>query len=94
MAIVQFANTLEWAYLARRDGLIEQEVWNSWISTWKNVIAANASDEHLLDHSVWTFGRTGKISEDLKLITRDGIDLDPFVPLLDRVATLILREKK
>lgn len=35
---VQLANIFEWAYLARRDGLIEREVWDSWVATWRGVI--------------------------------------------------------
>jgi hypothetical protein len=94
MAIVQLANTLEWAYLARRDGLIDLEVWESWVTTWKSVISTNANEEHLYDSSVWTFGRSGTIFEDLKTITTGNRTIDPYNSFLDRVATVILGGKR
>jgi len=90
MAIVQLANTLEWAYLARRDGLIEADVWKSWISTWQTVISANADGTHLYDPSVWTFGREGTIATDLKLITEEGFIVDPYKSPLDKISQFIL----
>lgn len=57
LVAVQLANILEWAFLARRDRLIEKDVWESWVQTWRNVIMSSKSLKATFKDSVWTFGR-------------------------------------
>lgn len=62
---VQLANILEWAYLARRDGMLDEDVWNSWVRTWKDVVLASEPLKKLFSETVWTFGRDPEVSSQL-----------------------------
>jgi hypothetical protein len=75
LAAVQLANILEWAYVARRNDLIEKDVWESWASTWRDVILESKSLRASFDASVWTFGRSRRVLADLEQLvsTRQAI---------------------
>jgi hypothetical protein len=78
LAMVQLANTLEWAYIARRSGMLDLDVWESWVATWRGVIENDTKRDSLYHASVWTFGRTGTMAKDLERLTK-GDDLpDPY----------------
>lgn len=62
MLAVELANIFEWAYLARREGLIDKDVWESWAETWRDVILASAPMRQSFTSAVWTFGRDPAIS--------------------------------
>jgi hypothetical protein len=78
LTIVQLANTLEWAYIARRSGFIDFDVWNSWVATWKGVIEHEAQTDEIYHESVWTFSRHGQMADDLRLMTKQDIVIDPL----------------
>ncbi len=59
---VKMANIFEWAYLARRDGLIDADVWTSWAVTWRSFILSSAPMKEAFRESVWTFCRDPKTS--------------------------------
>lgn len=65
LVAVQLANIFEWAYLARRDGLIEKDVWESWVETWRSVILASKPLQEAFTPSVWTFGRQEDVANAL-----------------------------
>lgn len=76
---VQLANIFEWAYLARRDGLIEKDVWESWVETWRSVILSSESLRKSFTSSVWTFGRMNDLTKTLTdLVQGAGTIGDPF----------------
>ncbi len=76
---VQLANIFEWAYLARRDGLIEKDVWESWVETWRSVILSSESLRKSFTSSVWTFGRMNDLTMTLTdLVQGAGTIGDPF----------------
>ncbi len=76
---VQLANIFEWAYLARRDGLIEKDVWESWMETWRSVILSSESLRKSFTSSVWTFGRMNDLTMTLTdLVQGAGTIGDPF----------------
>ncbi|MEI8067151.1 MAG: hypothetical protein WCH42_07480 [Actinomycetes bacterium] len=76
---VQLANIFEWAYLARRDGLIEKDVWESWVETWRSVILSSESLRKSFTSSVWTFGRMNDLTKTLTdLVQGAGSIGDPF----------------
>lgn len=78
LTAVQLANVFEWAYFARRDGLIEKDVWDSWVETWRSVILASEPLRQAFQSSVWTFGRSDAVSSELnKLISLSGPISDP-----------------
>jgi len=69
---VQWANILEWAYLARQEGAITEPVWRSWAQTWIEVILKSESlKKHFLVDEIWTFGRTPKMRADLMRMIRE-----------------------
>lgn len=79
LTAVQLANVFEWAFVARRDGLLDKDVWESWVETWRSVILASESLRLAFTLSVWTFGRAPEISVELtKLVNGSGVILDPF----------------
>ena len=76
---VQLANVFEWAYLARRDGLIEKDVWESWVETWRSVILSSESLRKFFTDSVWTFGRMNDLTSVLtNLVKEAGAIDDPY----------------
>jgi len=78
LTAVQFANIFEWAYIARRDGLLEQQVWDSWVETWRNVILASRPLRESFTDNVWTFGRTPEVAAELnQLVSGSGLISDP-----------------
>jgi hypothetical protein len=78
---VQLANILEWAYLARREGMIEIDVWESWVGTWRSVIVSSQPLRNSLGETVWTFGRSPEMTKDLgEIISGSDSIPDPFVP--------------
>lgn len=78
---VQLANIFEWAYIARRDGLLEKDVWDSWVQTWRSVILSSEPLRNAFKDSVWTFGRSTEISHELtKLVNSSGEIDDPHKP--------------
>jgi hypothetical protein len=68
LAAVQLANIFEWAFLARRDGLIELDVWDSWVETWRSVILASEPLKLSFTDAVWTLGRSPEVSQQLTLL--------------------------
>lgn len=78
MAAVQLANVFEWAYLARRDGLLELDVWESWVETWRSVILASEPLRNSFSSTVWTFGRSPEVAACLdELVHGSGDVADP-----------------
>jgi len=78
---VQLANIFEWAYLARRDHLLDRDIWESWWETWQGVILASPSIKGSLEETVWTFGRSPQVRQDLDrlLNSQPGEPIpDPF----------------
>ncbi len=76
---VQLANIFEWAYFARRDGLIEKDVWTSWVETWRSVILDSASMKSLFTNQVWTFGRHPEVAQALTSIVQEAGEIpDPI----------------
>lgn len=76
---VQLANILEWAFLARRDGLLERDVWESWVTTWRTVILASEPLRATLQDSVWTFGRSPEMKSVLdEVLSGTGDIPDPI----------------
>lgn len=76
---VQLANIFEWAYFARRDGLIESDVWVSWVETWRSVILDSTPMRTLFTDQVWTFGRHPDVAQALtSIIQSEGEILDPL----------------
>lgn len=69
---VQLANILEWAYLARRDGLLSQAEWTSWAKTWKDVILSSVSLKSTFQEEVWTFARNPEMAAALKAIFEES----------------------
>ena len=82
---VQWANILEWAYLARQEGAITEPVWRSWARTWIDVIlASDPLRQHFLRDEIWTFGRAPRMREELTQMIRDRVVPDPYpYPYLD-----------
>lgn len=79
LAAVQLANIFEWAFFARRDGLIESDVWESWVETWRSVILASDPLRDAFTDSVWTLGRSTEVSVMLQeLIAGNGEIQDPI----------------
>lgn len=79
LVAVQWANILEWAYLARQDGVITASVWQSWAKTWVDVmLASDALRTHLLRDEIWTFGRSRKMRDELKRMIVDRVVPDPY----------------
>ena len=79
LVAVQLANIFEWAYLARRDGLIELDVWDSWVETWRSVILASEPLRKAFTPTVWTFGRSKDTLAALTLLVEGtGIISDPL----------------
>lgn len=89
LSIVQLANTLEWAYIARREGLLDYEVWQSWVLTWQTVIEPNSTRENLYNDMVWTFGRSGQMSIDLQSLNIEGTIIDPRLGWSERVRRFV-----
>lgn len=77
LAAVQLANILEWAYLARREGLLAREVWESWAETWQRVILTSKPLHDSFESSVWTFGRRPEIRTALEALVEHGTVEDP-----------------
>lgn len=78
VAAVQLANVFEWAYLARRDGLLERDVWESWVETWRGVILASPPLRAAFTPTVWTFGRSEEVTHYLNELIKGGGDVgDP-----------------
>jgi hypothetical protein len=78
LTAVQLANILEWAYIARRNNLIEKDVWESWARTWRDVILASTPLQESFSESVWTFGRADSVLSDLQqIISRTDAIPDP-----------------
>ncbi|MEI6649018.1 MAG: hypothetical protein WCO08_05175 [Actinomycetes bacterium] len=76
---VQLANIFEWAFLARRDGLIEKDVWESWVETWRSVILSSQPLRDLFTPTVWTFGRMNDMTAILEqLVQGTGAIQDPY----------------
>ena len=76
---VQLANIFEWAYFARRDGLIESDVWESWVETWRSVILDSTPMRTLFTDQVWTFGRHPDVAHALtSIIQSKGAIPDPM----------------
>jgi hypothetical protein len=73
---VQLANILEWAYLSRREGLLDKDVWESWVETWRIVILASEPLRQDFVSSVWTFGR----SPDVIPVLQDLVASDNPIP--------------
>jgi hypothetical protein len=65
---VQLANILEWAFIARRDGVLSETEWKAWAKTWREVILSSASLKSAFKSEVWTFGRDPGIEDALKHI--------------------------
>jgi hypothetical protein len=79
LAAVQLANIFEWAFLARRDGLVELDVWDSWVETWRSVILASEPLKLSFTDSVWTLGRSPEVSHQLTLLVNGtGKIADPL----------------
>jgi len=79
LAAVQLANIFEWAFLARRDGLIELDVWDSWVETWRSVILSSDSLKASFTDPIWTFGRSPEIALQLTaLVSGKEVITDPF----------------
>ena len=78
LTAVQLANIFEWAYLARRDHLIERDVWESWVLTWRDVIMASESLKASFSDSVWTFGRQADVAKSLGALVKGSGEIpDP-----------------
>lgn len=78
LVAVQLANIFEWAYLARRDGLIEKDVWESWVETWRSVILSSKPLQEAFTPSVWTFGRQKDVADALNELVRGASNIpDP-----------------
>lgn len=79
LTAVQLANIFEWAFLARRDGLIDKDIWDSWVETWRSVILASTPLREAFTDTVWTLGRSPQITVELRaLVTGDSGISDPF----------------
>lgn len=79
LVAVQLANILEWAYLARCQGLLEKDVWESWVDTWRDVIVASEPLQQSFGPAVWTFGRDPVTSTHLRaLVSAEGDVTDPI----------------
>jgi hypothetical protein len=67
---VELANIFEWAYLARREGLIEKAVWDSWAMTWRSIIFPSPILRGLFADQahIWTFCRAPEMAHQLRLI--------------------------
>jgi hypothetical protein len=63
---VQLANIFEWAFFAKREGLLDDDVWRSFIETWKKVILASPPLKDSFVDTVWTFGRDPSVMTKLK----------------------------
>lgn len=75
---VELANILEWAYLARRDNLLDEDVWESWAETWRAVILSSDALRDCFTTSVWTFGRSEEVSTALnEFVQGAGAIRDP-----------------
>lgn len=77
LAAVQLANILEWAYLARKEGLLARDVWESWAETWRSVILASKPLQDSFEASVWTFGRAPETRAALERLVTAGSVEDP-----------------
>lgn len=75
---VQLANVLEWAYIARRDNMLDKDVWESWVTTWRQVILKSQPLRESFTETVWTFGREPSMSKVLTdLVMSSGPIPDP-----------------
>lgn len=86
---VQLANIFEWAYFARRDGLIEKDVWISWVDTWRSVILESASMQSLFTDQVWTFGRHPEVAQVLTSIVQGRGEISDPIRSKSRILRLI-----
>lgn len=86
---VQLANIFEWAYFARRDGLIEKDVWVSWVETWRSVILDSASMRSLFTDQVWTFGRHPEVAQALTSIVQGQGEIPDPVRSKSRILRFI-----
>lgn len=76
LTAVQLANIFEWAYLARRDGLLEKDVWDSWVETWRAVILASESLQKSFHSEVWTFARSPEIAAQLNSLVNGSHSIE------------------
>lgn len=75
---VELANIFEWAYLARREGFLDLDVWESWAETWRSVILASPPLQKRFTETVWTFARSPAILADItRFISQRGHLADP-----------------
>jgi hypothetical protein len=74
---VQLANILEWAYIARRENLLDKRVWESWVKTWQDVILASQPLRQLFTPTVWTFGRDPYMAQKLHELVIEHKAYDP-----------------
>ncbi len=82
MLAVELANIFEWAYLARRDGILDRDVWESWAETWRSVILASPPMQKRFTKTVWTFGRASNVFPGIDEFINDRGHLpDPFRPV-------------
>lgn len=67
---VQLANIFEWAFFAKRDGLLREEVWDSWVTTWTEVILISPPLKECFNDKVWTFGREPAVMGEMKALLK------------------------
>lgn len=75
---VELANVFEWAYLARRSGIIEKDVWESWVTTWVSMLRGSQPLADSFTDSVWTFGRSPEMAASLNALVRGEQVADPL----------------
>jgi hypothetical protein len=75
---VELANIFEWAYLARKNDLLEKEIWDSWVETWVGLLKASKPLADSFSENVWTFGRSPEMRQALDALVRgEGVVKDP-----------------
>lgn len=75
---VELANIFEWAYIARREGFLDSDVWESWAETWRSVILASPPLRNRFTETVWTFARSpAMLTEIMQFIDNPGDLSDP-----------------
>lgn len=68
LVAVQLANILEWAFIARRDGVLSESEWKAWAQTWREVILSSSSLKRSFRSEVWTFGRDQRFQESITIL--------------------------
>jgi len=75
---VELANIFEWAYIARREGFLDSDIWTSWAETWRSVILASPPLKKSFTATVWTFARAPAMLAEINGFFNDPSELpDP-----------------